>query len=228
MDSTSPAFTPLAFGWFDVDTSAETMRKRRGYAAGLRSHGPERASRRLFFLSRRHRRRVLLRHYGAAPLTTQRQPSSLIGVGLAAMARRASRRLPSRRWRAGRYATPSARSVRGQPFHRRDSRVRLAGHEHGLRDPGNCRRLPPHLLYYKTVTGARRTSGPIGERRTCGCLAPPSLSAWSTPCCYGPLYCRLVEQVPRVLSSCSSWPSARSSSSCPSLAYQKCGLVLGL
>ena len=30
------AFTPLAFGWFDVDTSAETVRKYpRLYAAGL-------------------------------------------------------------------------------------------------------------------------------------------------------------------------------------------------
>ena len=113
------AFTPLAFGWFDVDTSAETVRKYpRLYAAGLH--------------------RMDLNARLGVSFCSCRGDIVVESAYIASA--------PSRRRRRRVVESASTPPVR----HRRDSRVRRAGHEHGLRDPGSRRRLPPHLLYYKT------------------------------------------------------------------------------
>ena len=155
------AFTPLAFGWFDVDTSAETVRKYpRLYAAGL--HRMDLNARLgVFFcpaVAATSSSRVLLRHhYGAAALHDIDAPSWFIdahcsrGHGIDALSRRlgAVAAMACRRELRHRHAIGAIRE-RDASFHRRDACVRRAGHEHGLRDPGSRRRLPPHLLYYKT------------------------------------------------------------------------------
>ena len=195
------AFTPLAFGWFDVDTSAETVRKYpRLYAAGL------------------HRMDLNVTNMasrdGASPyLAVRSMAATSRRGGVCGSSARASRQLSA--------TPPPQTSASRACWSRRGLRAidAVGASPHRLRswhDALTLRRpqtVWPHrgLEHGDEEAFARRFHA--GQRH-----APPSRSV-----------SRLVEQVPRVLLSYAvPGPLRVRHLHVRGLAYQKCGLVLGL